>query len=283
MMRAMDKRKVFESIAADVARGELSFPTSARVAMRVRQALDDPDCRIEAAAKLVQAEPLLAARVVAMANSVVFNRSGREVADVRTAVARLGFAIVRTLATALITRELAAAAATRDYQQLAAQLWAHTAHVASLAHVIARRVTYQDPEMAMFAGVVHEVGGFYLISRAKDYPGLLDGEPQEWIEAGEALVGRAVLGQLSVPAPVAEAIESYWDGFLAMPPTTLADTLLLAEELAPVPSPLHNLGGEASGQGMTASIEMSIGEETLSSILEESAEDVSSLTGALNF
>ncbi|HET7775437.1 MAG TPA: HDOD domain-containing protein [Azospira sp.] len=278
----MDKHEVFKALAADVAQGELAFPTSAQVAMKVRQALDDPECHIEAAAQLVQAEPLLAARVVAMANSVTYNRSGRDITDVRTSVARLGFRTVRSLAVALITRQLAGTPTEPALQKLAGQLWEHTAHVASLAHVIARRVTKVDPETAMFAGIVHEVGGFYLISRAKDYPGLLDGDFAEWLEGGEIEVGRAVLKLLEVPAPVQEAIDAYWDGYMAMPAESLGDTLLLAEYLAPVPSPLHRTGQEQS-QAQASSIDMAIGEETLSSILAESAEEVGSLTGALQF
>ncbi|MDO9093258.1 MAG: HDOD domain-containing protein, partial [Rubrivivax sp.] len=65
----MDKRDAFKTMAAQVAQGELAFPTSAQVALKVRQALDDPECHIETAARLVQAEPLLSARVVAIANS----------------------------------------------------------------------------------------------------------------------------------------------------------------------------------------------------------------------
>ena len=279
----MEKRTAFTAIAADVAQGELAFPTSAQVAMRVRRALEDPDCHMETAARLVQAEPLLSARVVAIANSVVFNRSGREITDVRSAVVRLGFRTVRALATALVTRQLAGGSAGQGEQDLAAQLWQHTAHVASLAHVIARRITRLDPETALFAGIIHEVGGFYMLSRAKDFPGLLDGELTDWIEAGEVEVGRAVLGVLAVPQPVMAAIETFWDGFLAMPPVTLADTLLLAEELAPVGSPLHKLGGRERGEGMTASLDMALGKETLTSILDESAEEVESLTGALQF
>ena len=41
------------------------------------------------------------------------------------------------------------------------------------ARVLARRVTRQNPDAAFFAGIVHEVGSFYLISRAADFPGLL--------------------------------------------------------------------------------------------------------------
>lgn len=278
----MDKLEIYQRITADVVRGELAFPTSAQVAMRVVQALDNPNCHIEAAAKLVQAEPLLSTRVVAMANSVAFNRSGMEITDVKTAVMRLGFRNVRAAATALVTRQLSGTPTTKVHQDLATQLWEHTAHVASLSHVMARRFTHVDPETALFAGIVHEVGGFYMLSRSNDFPELIDGDYSAWIEFGEAQVGRAVLQVLGVPQSVMEAVQVYWDGFLAVPPVKLGDTLLLAEELAPVASPLHKLGGRGSGEGMTARIDMTLGKDTLSSILDESAEEVASLTSALN-
>ena len=282
-MRSMNKRGAFDTIRARVAQGALAFPTSAQVALKVRQTLDDPDCHIDVVARLVQAEPLLSARVVAIANSVVYNRSGQQISDVRMAVNRLGFRTVRALAMALVTRQMAGQSASRVHQDLAYRLWEHTAHVASLAHVIARQVTHQDPETALFAGIVHEIGGFYLISCADEFPGLLDGDFTDWIEYGEPALGRAVLGVLGVPESVVAAMESYWEGYLAMPSVTLADTLLLAEELSPVPSPLHNLPSANAVPGMAAQIEMVIGKETLSCVLLESAEEVSSLTEALKF
>lgn len=279
----LDRHAIFKSIAADAAKGELAFPTSARVAMKVLQALDDPDCHIEAAAKLVQAEPLLAARVVAMSNAAAFNRSGREITDVRSAVMRLGFRTIRSLAMALVTRQMAGQPTSKAHQNLAAQLWEHTAHVTSLVNVIARRFTHVDPDTALFAGIVHEVGGFYMLSRADEFPGLLDGDLHEWIEGGEAEVGRAVLQVLGVPEMVIEAVAGYWNGYLAIPPVSIGDTLLIAEELAPVASPLHKLGGSEEGEGMTARMDITLGQETLSIILEESAEEVASLTAALKF
>jgi hypothetical protein len=64
-----------------------------------------------------------------------------------------------------------------------------------------------------------------------------------------------VLKALSVPQAVIDAIEVCWQGYLAMPPTTLGDTLLLADELAPVESPLRDLDGTPR-EGMAASIDM---------------------------
>jgi len=279
----MNKHEIFAAIANQVGHGDLMFPTGAQVALKLRRALDDPDCHVNTAARLIQAEPLLSARVIAISNSVVYNRSGREITDVHMAVSLLGFKTIRSLAMALVTRQMAGKSTVPEHQELVNKLWEHSAHVAALAHAIARHVTHQDPETALFAGIIHEIGGFFMLSRAAEFPGLLAGDFSEWLEDGEVVVGREVLKKLNVPDSVTEMIESFWDGFLAMPPVTLADTLLLAEELAPVPSPLHRLENRISGQELNASIEMVIGEETLSLILKESFEEIESLTKALQF
>lgn len=278
----MNRRDALHIIAAEAGRGELTFPTSVAVAMRIREALDDPDCHVEAASKLVQAEPLLSARVVALANSAAFNRSGREITDVNTAVSRLGFRTLRSLAMALVTRQMAGAPTLPAYRDMAARLWEHTAHVAALSRVLAKRVTAQDPETALFAGLIHEVGSFYLISRATDYPVLINGEVTEGDDEVEALIGSEVLKLLAVPETVVVAIQAVWDGYLSLPPVSLGDTVLLANELAPVLSPFVPLPEWKKGS-LAASVDMAIGKETLVEILEESADEVVSLTKALQF
>ena len=276
----MNRLEAFKSIAAEASKGDLIFPTNVNATLKIQQALDDPNCHIESAAKLVLAEPLLAARTVAIANSVAYNRSGREIANVRTAVTRLGFRTLHSMVAALVVRQFGGKPTNPELRKKADQLWAHTAHVAALAHVIAHKVTHLDPETAMFAGIVHEVGGFYLLSRAEEFPGLLDGDPEDWVEYGERIIGRAVLKQLSVPEAVTEAVEALWYGYRALPPETLGDTLLLANDLSPVASPLHERAGATSKESASI-IDYAIGEGTLASILEESAEEVQSLTAAL--
>lgn len=282
----MDRAELFRRIAAEADRGELVFPTHAEVGLRIKRALDDPDCSTEHAAKLIQAEPLLAARVVAVANSVAYNRSGREISDVRQAVARLGFRTLRSLTMSMLVKQMSGQPGSPEHKVLAQQLWEHTAHVAALSQVIARRVTRQDPETALFTGILHEVAGFYLIARAKDNPELLDGDPAEWQAGwqgeGEAVVGNALLKTLEVPEAVVTAIGDMWQGYLAIPPISLGDTLLLAEELAPVASPLYwSPDKEVDKVAGAPQLEMLVDEETLSSILAESAEEVQSLISAL--
>ena len=127
---------------------------------------------------------------------------------------------------------------------------------------------------------MHEVGAFYMLSRAEEFPGLLDGPPEEWIDFGEVDVGRGVLLKLGVPSTVMMAIEAMWHGMRALPPETLGDTLLLANDLAPIGSPLHERPG-ASSLHAASTIDFVIGEGTLASVLAESTDEVRSLTSAL--
>jgi len=276
----MDRLEVFKIIALQASKGELTFPANVKATLKLQEALDDPDCHIEAAARMVMAEPLLSARVVALANSAAYNRSGNEIANVRAAVSRLGFATLKSMVASVIVRQLGSQISDPALKRQADQLWQHSAHVASLSHVIAKRVSRVDPETAMFAGIVHQVGGFYLLSRAHEFPGLLDDGADEWMEHGEVAIGRGVLRRLGVPKPVMEAIEALWIGMRALPPENLGDTLILASDLTTIPSPLQRQAG-ASGLQSAATIDFTIGEGTLAAVLAESAAEIASLSAAL--
>ena len=276
----MDRLDAFKQIAAQAQRGELSFPTNVDATLKLQRALSDPDLHADVAARLVQSEPLLAARTVAIANSVTYNRSGQPITTVRAAVQRVGFRVLNAVAAAVIVRQLDSKITNPVLRDKANRLWKHSAHVAALSQLIAKRVSKVDPETAMFAGIVHEVGGFYMLSRASEFPGLLDGDPEEWIEYGERAIGRCVLAKLGVPTPVLQAIEAMWEGMRALPPETLGDTLMLANDLAPHDSPLHVQAGATTRQS-AATVDFVVGEGTLATILEDARDEVDSLTAAL--
>lgn len=281
-MTALDMQTVLDRIATQAANGDIVFSTHADIAWRVQRLLDDPDCSIEQLGKLISAEPLLAARTISVANSVSYNPGGRVVTDLKSAVSRLGFSVLRALTASVIVRQMAGGAQTAEQKAVSARLWEHTANVAALARVIARRITRQNPDAAFLAGIVHEIGNFYLISQETGHPGLLTGDLGPWHGEGEAQVGQAILRSLGLPAAIHDALETLWSGFLAMPPSSLGDTLLLADELSPVESPLDNSMG-MSRKGMPVEIELVVDDETLSNILAESADEVASLTSALKY
>lgn len=279
----MESKNALRKLASEVEHNELVFPTHAHIALQVRMALDNPDIHLDKAAKVVQAEPLLAARVVALANSVAFNRSGNPISEVRSAVTRLGINLIRALSTALIMRQISASSSAA-HEALATRLWEHSSHVAALCYVLARRISLQNPDKAMFAGIVHEVGSFYLISRATAYPGLIDqGVDESWRTGGEAQVADAVLRALAVPEDIATAVKALWQGSVTLPPKSLADTLFLANCLTPIANPLELATSDAYHAEMLALIAQVMADKALASILEESGEELETIAASLRF
>lgn len=278
----MNRNEALMLLIEEAHRGDFHFPSSARLAIRIKQTLDDPECHLEAAEKLIQAEPLLAAQVISLANSVIYNPSGREITDLRTAAARLGFQTLRTLSMALVTRQMSGTPNTPEQKKMAAELWQHTAHVAALCRVIAAKIDHKHADAAMFCGLVHEIGGFYLLARSDQYPALLADESAEPgqidLVSAENTLTLAVLRNLGVPETVINAVERFTEGFLAAPLATTADALILADYMALVPSPLAAGHPDTSNALFDEAIESNQFDE----MLEESTDEVGSLTRALH-
>ena len=252
-------------------RGELSFPTSVNAVLRLQQALNDPDCPLEEAVRLTLGEPRLAAHTVALANSSAFNAGGRPITNVRMAVTRIGYRNLQMLVAGLVVRQFGSRIDDPGLRRKAEQLWEHTVQVAALAYLFAQRVTCVNPDTAMFAGIVHEIGGFYVLSRAEAFPGLLDDEPEQWAELCGDAVTRAMTRRLALPEPVADAIIELPGSWLHMPPSTLLDTLLLANLYADVPSPMGPVPAPLPAHSDSA-LDFLLDEASLQEITEDAAE-----------
>ena len=276
----MNRLDALNHIVGQAGRGELVFPTNLAASLNLQQALDDPGCHLEAAAELVLAEPLIAARLVAIANSVAYTRFGGKVSNVRSAVSLLGFKTLRSLVAAIVVRQLAGAMSDASLLRKAELLWQHCANVAALAEVIAREFTDVDPETAVFASIVHEISGFYLLYRAEEFPELLQGVADEASKEASRLLAHGVLQALKVPKSVASVVEQLYSGASSNPPATLGDVVSLANDLASVPSPLAAL--DIAGSVKSAEpADFQMGDKTLRGVLADSEEEIKSMLEAL--
>ena len=263
-------------ILDEARRGELIFPTNLAGAVRLQQALNDPDCHLEDAAEMVVAEPLVAARLVAIAHSVAFTRFGGRISNVRAALSLLGFNALKSLVAAIVVRQFSGAARGERASAMSAQLWRHSAHVAALARVIASRVARQDPDTAVFAGVVHEIAGFYLLSRSKDFPVLVESSAAIDTDGYQHLT-QAVLGALKVPKAVAEAVAVHVPA-RAIVPTSVGETLAIANAMSPAASPFAHL---QPGLHVDTAIDFPAADSTLQTLVAEAAEDTAAFAAEL--
>lgn len=275
--------EALQRLSAELESGDIVFPTSIEVSLRIRQALEDPGININEVARLVGAEPVLSAKTLKLANSVAYNRSGSEVADVRTAVGRVGIDPVRMLTMSLIVRQMVDARADERLRVMTHDLWQHTIHVSALSFVIARRLSRLNPDAAMFAGVVHEIGQFYLLARASAFPALLQREEElgGLMFSFSRSVGRAVLEALKAPAQIIEAVDDEAMSGPVVPPRSLADVLFLAESLAAFPNPFCCEPPE-NEEVIADTVKADLDNETLQAVIAESQEEIDSIIATLH-
>ncbi|MEC5398071.1 HDOD domain-containing protein [Uliginosibacterium sp. H1] len=247
MSSTSDRGAAFsETIQRELSTGEFVFPTSMQAAVKVRRALDADDASVESVAKVIGLEPLLSVKLLRMANSTFFNPSGVEVVDVRRALMRVGVNNARVLAFAVIGDQLASAQEFAPVWRLAEQLWRHTLDVASLSYAIALQVDNVPPDTALLAGMVHDIGQFYLLSRVHEFPELLqeDSELSEFILFWHKQVGQGVLKALGSPDKIVDALgtQDVFGG--GWPPSTLSDVIFLANSAAGIPNPFTTVSLE---------------------------------------
>lgn len=263
-----------QTLSQELEQGELRFPTSMEVTMRVLEALDDPDMDLGRMSSMVSAEPLLAARTVALANSAWYNPGGRLVTDVPKALVRIGFGKLRALAMAVAAEQLIHRDVLSPFQPLIRRLWAHCVDVAATACVLARRCTKLDRDAAFFAGMVHDIGQFFLLARVWEYPEMLSDESplSDLVRVWHAPIGRAVLSAMGMPQELVDAVDDPEIYGGEWPPRSIPDLVFIANLLAETRNPFSP-EIEDVRQGLAKAATLGLDEDRLAAVLVESAEE----------
>ncbi|PLX76684.1 MAG: histidine kinase [Azoarcus sp.] len=234
-----------EQIEAELEDGRLNFPTSLDVSLRVKRLADDPDSSLDSIASVVKAEPVLSAKAVRMANAVLLNPYGSLIADVDTAVKRIGLASLRCLAFAVAAEQLSQDHRSKHMRLIASGLWMHSVDVASWSYALARHLRTVNPDTAMLAGMMVDIGQFFLLARASAYPALEENLERfaEFVSVWNEPVGRAILEVFELPEDVLDAFEYENPYGGSWPPENLADLIFVASLAAETPNPFDSALG----------------------------------------
>lgn len=223
---------------ADIAKelaGEVVFPTCFDAAFRLRRELQNPELPLSRVAAIVSLEPLVASRLMNLSGSVLYSPDGSLPRDLKTAIKRLGVEVVRTTALAIAMNQLMRSKETAVFNDLARLLWDHSLKSAAATRLLARKFTRISSDEAMLAGLVHDLGAFYMLYRAAQYSELRARPDSvrflilQWHES----IGVTLLGSLDMPDDVVIAATDH-DQVQALPdtPRSLTDLVYLGNLLA---------------------------------------------------
>jgi HD-like signal output (HDOD) protein len=146
------------------------LPTLPDLAMRIRRAIGDSRNDARDIARVIETDPALTAKLLKVANSAFYNR--RNPAETcSAAVVRLGTRTTQKLVMSFTMREVFQARQPQLKERMRA-LWKHSATVAAISFTLARHTGHGDPEEAMLAGLVHDVGAIAILNYSQKIPQL---------------------------------------------------------------------------------------------------------------
>ncbi len=217
--------KVYRDILADSA----TLPSMPDVALRIRAAMQQPNCSAASVGKALSIDSGAAAYLLRIANSAFYGGVA-PIQDIENAVSRLGMDTTRNLITAYAlramfqTRSAALAELMRD-------TWHQSARVAALASVIADRCPGFSTDRAMLAGLLQNIGVLPLVNALEARSGL-DADAQQvrnTIETFSPKTGAVLLKHWNFDDEIVEVARSRGDWWRNPSPTPdLADLVLVA-------------------------------------------------------
>lgn len=204
-------QRIQEELVQAIDRDQLVLPTLPEVALRIREAAEDPDISISELARHISTDTALSARLIKVVNSPLL-RSRQEITDLNMAVNRLGVVYTANLATGLAMAQLFQAT-TDNIDRRMREVWARSTEVAGISHVLCRHYTKLKSDQATLAGLVHEIGVLPILSYAEENDQLLHDSISLdiVIERIHPLIGDRILAAWDFPEPLRHVPSQHLD------------------------------------------------------------------------
>jgi HD-like signal output (HDOD) protein len=135
---------------------EVDLPSLPEVALRVNRAVIDPNQNLRSLSLEIQTDPMIAARVVQVANSALY-KTPQHIDSIQDAVSRIGTKALQSIVMSVVLRNLFKPKSHPVHKRTRI-FYLHSIRVASISQILARHLSGFDPEHAFLAGLLHDVG-----------------------------------------------------------------------------------------------------------------------------
>ena len=269
-------------LATDLSGPALELPSYPEVALRVQRLLAEDNATSDRLVRVLGAEPALVTRILTVANSVAHNPSGHSVADLRTAINRLGFDSLRTAVISFAMAQQRKAEAFKAIRRPMQDLWQHSVEVSALCFVLARVDGRFNPDTALLTGIVSGVGKLYILTRASSHPKLFsDAESyMHIVRDWHANIAQALLENWQMADEIVRAVRDFEEVNGELRRTAnLADVLAAAHLLVACKNAPEVLKSKAPANPCLARLQLDAA--ACDRLLSESAQEIAELRSAL--
>lgn len=270
----------------ELASGVVDLPSFPDVAFRIKKALDDPNASAKQVATVVGTDPVFTARLLNVANSAALGTMpDRQIRDIPTAIARMGFKMAHTVAMSIAFQQLLKNTAGKKLANEFEMLWQHSLNVAATSYLIAKAYRRINPDEAMIAGLMHDVGKIYIMVRAEEsFPDLCDDieSLQTVIQEWHTRVGEAILKNWGLASDMAAVAGTHETLDRQVEVADLSDAVLIGNLLAYLmDDESNNKCAPPQWDEIPAFSRLGLNDDAIRDITENSREEIRSIIFAL--
>ena len=146
-------RKTFKKILKNFKSGKINAPVMPQVFYEVQRAIKQSTTTVDEVARLVEKDPVLSLRIIAVANSPVY-RGIQKIDSLKHAIPRIGLKETHNIIIAISVKNLYQTKRIH-FKILMDELWHHSLACAYCAKLLAQEVMLDDPEKYFLKAVLY--------------------------------------------------------------------------------------------------------------------------------
>ena len=163
----LDGHQFFKSFTQAYRENHLSLPSLPNVAIKLKEAMAH-DIGVNEAVEIIHLDTPIVTKLIQIANSPIYS-SLNPITNCHDAVTRLGLAATRNMVMSISLKQLFQC---KDKQLMKGMqtLWKQSLYVSSLSFVLAAETNTINPEDALLAGLITDIGAIPLLHFAEQHP-----------------------------------------------------------------------------------------------------------------
>jgi HD-like signal output (HDOD) protein len=159
--------RFFTSFAGAYRENKLSLPSLPNVALRLKEALEK-DLGVNEIVKIIGVDVSIVAKLIQLANSPIYSPI-TPITNCQAAVTRIGLDQTRKLVMGISLKQLFRCQ-NQQLMEKMQNLWKRSLYISSLSYVLAQENGSVNPEDALLAGLVNDIGTIPILHFAEQYP-----------------------------------------------------------------------------------------------------------------
>lgn len=196
----------------------LVLPTLPEAAMQVQEVAGRPDASLKQVAEIISHDASMSARLIKVANSVMYSRGSNRAENINAAVNRIGLEQIRKIATSIAMEQLFVSTNEMVWQVMD-EVWLTSIEVTAAACAMLQLYQMRngkgelDMETLSLAGLVHNIGALPVLTEAELHPELFTSIDQlrAIVRKLQVPLGGAVLKSWDFSASVMEVVDRWAD------------------------------------------------------------------------